>query len=121
MRYIRYAFYAALAVLLVTVSLANRDMVTLNTLPEAVAAIPGVGWLSQSVEVPLFIVVLGSLIFGVLLGEVLEWLREHKHRATAVRKEREVHDLERKLKREQRKAVESGQQDEVLALLDSKS
>ncbi|MBO9465532.1 hypothetical protein TRP8649_04333 [Pelagimonas phthalicica] len=119
MRYIRYAFYAALAVLLVTVSLANRDMVTLNTLPEAVAAIPGVGWLSQSVEVPLFIVVLGSLILGVLLGEVLEWLREHKHRADAAQKGAQVRKLERELKKTQ--AERDKDKDEVLALLDQAS
>jgi uncharacterized integral membrane protein len=118
MRYIRYAFLAALGVVLITVAVANRAMVTLTVLPEPLAEVLNVNY---SIQLPLFAVIFGGIVAGLLIGFVWEWLREHKHRATAVRKEREVHDLQRKLKREQRKAVESGQQDEVLALLESKS
>ncbi|WP_420566708.1 lipopolysaccharide assembly protein LapA domain-containing protein [Thalassovita sp.] len=118
MRYFRYAFLAALGVVLITVAVANRGMVTLTVLPEPLAEVLNVNF---SIQLPLFAVIFGGIVAGLLIGFVWEWLREHKHRATAVRKEREVHDLQRKLKREQRKAVETGQQDEVLALLDSKS
>ncbi|WP_319824485.1 LapA family protein [Thalassovita sp.] len=118
MRYIRYAFLAALGVVLITVALANRGMVTLTLLPEPLA---GLAQVNYSVDLPLFVVIFGGIVAGLLIGFVWEWLREHKHRATAARKAREVHDLERQLKREQRKAVDSGQQDEVLALLDQKS
>ncbi|MBA84596.1 lipopolysaccharide assembly protein LapA domain-containing protein [Thalassobius sp. S69A] len=118
MRYIRYAFLASLGVVLITVALANRGAVTLTLLPEPLAELLAVNW---TLKLPLFVVIFGGIVAGLLIGFVWEWLREHKHRATAARKEREVHDLERKLKREQRKAVESGQQDEVLALLEQKS
>ncbi|MGH1354880.1 MAG: lipopolysaccharide assembly protein LapA domain-containing protein [Thalassovita sp.] len=118
MRYIRYAFLAVLGVCLITIAVANRQMVSLTLLPEPLAEVLN---LNFAIQLPLFAVIFGGIVAGLLIGFVWEWLREHKHRATAVRKEREVHDLERKLKREQRKAVESGQQDEVLALLDSKS
>jgi len=118
MRYIRYAFLALVGVVLITVALANRGMVTLTLLPGPLADLLQ---LNHSISLPLFVVIFGGIVAGLLIGFVWEWLREHKHRATAARKEREVHDLERKLKREQRKAVESGQQDEVLALLDQNS
>lgn len=118
MRYIRYAFLAALGVVLIVVALANRGNVTLTLLPEPLAELLSVNY---TINLPLFIIIFGGIVAGLLIGFVWEWLREHKHRATAARSQREVHDLERKLKREQRKAVESGQQDEVLALLDAKS
>lgn len=118
MRYIRYAFLAILGAVLITIALANRGKVTLTLLPEPLADL---GQLNYTVDLPLFVVIFGGIVAGLLIGFVWEWLREHKHRATAARKEREVHDLERKLKREQRKAIASGQQDEVLALLDNKS
>lgn len=118
MRYIRYAFLAAIGVVLVTVALANRGAVTLTLMPQPLADLVQ---FNAVIQLPLFAVILGGIVAGLLIGFVWEWLREHKHRAAAVRKEREVHDLERKLKREQRRAVDSGQQDEVLALLDQKS
>lgn len=118
MRYIRYAFLAALGVVLITVALANRGMVTLTLLPQPLGEVLDVNF---AIQLPLYAVIFGGIVAGLLIGFVWEWFREHKFRANAARKEREVHDLERKLKREQRKAVESGQQDEVLALLDSKS
>ncbi|MEZ5675534.1 Protein of unknown function [Thalassovita litoralis] len=118
MRYIRYAFLAALGAVLIIIALANRGKVTLTLLPTPLADLLQ---LNYTVDLPLFVVIFGGIVAGLLIGFVWEWLREHKHRATAARKEREVHDLERKLKREQRKAIASGQQDEVLALLDNKS
>lgn len=118
MRYIRYAFLAVIGVVLVTVALANRDAVTLTLLPTPLADLLQ---MQYSISLPLFVVIFGGIIAGLLIGFVWEWLREHKHRAAAAAKQREVHDLERKLKREQRKAVDSGQKDEVLALLEQKS
>jgi hypothetical protein len=55
----------------------------------------------------------------VLIGFVWEWLREHKHRAEAARRTREVEALERELRREKR--LKNQDQDEVLALLDEAS
>jgi len=116
MRYIRYAIYAVLAIVLVVVCLANRGTVTLSTLPDGLAAIPGMGWLALSVEVPLFIVVLGGLLLGFAIGELFDWLREYKYRAEASRKKAEVKTLERKLKRTQDERDKD--KDEVLAILD---
>ncbi len=119
MRYIRYVFLAALAAVLVSLALANRGMVTLNTLPEGLAAIPGMGPLSLSIELPLFIVIFAGIIAGLMIGFVWEWLREHKHRAEVSQKKSELKKLQRELKRTQ--AERDKDKDEVLALLDQAS
>lgn len=118
MRYIRYAFLATLGVILVSVALANRGAVTLALLPETLADFTG---LSYSIDLPLFVVIFGGIVAGLLIGFVWEWMREYKHRAAASRKSREVHDLTRQLKREKRRADTAEQKDEVLALLDEAS
>jgi phosphotransferase system glucose/maltose/N-acetylglucosamine-specific IIC component len=119
MRYIRYAFLAALAAVLVSVALANRQSVTLSSLPEGLAAIPGLGWMAISIDMPLFLVVFIGIVAGLLIGFVWEWLREHKHRAEAARKQAEVKTLQRELKKT--KAERDKDKDEVLALLDQAS
>jgi uncharacterized integral membrane protein len=113
MKYIRFAFLACLGAVLIAVALANRGMVELKLLPEGLARVAGV---NQSIELPLFIVIFGGILVGVLVGFVWEWLREHKHRAEASRKNREVGKLKRevsRLKNEKHKG-----KDEVLALLE---
>ncbi|MFW2541442.1 LapA family protein [Primorskyibacter sp. 2E107] len=119
MRYIRYALLAALAIVLVTLALANRQAVTLNTLPAGLRAFPGAGAFDYTVELPLFIVIFGGIVAGLLIGFVWEWFREHKHRAEASRKKTEVKKLERELKKTQ--AERDKDKDEVLALLDQAS
>lgn len=118
MRYIRYAFLAVLGIVLVSVALANRDAVTLSLLPDALADLTG---LSYQVDLPLFVVIFGGIVAGLLIGFFWEWMREYKHRAEAARKSREVHDLTRQLKREKRRADSAENKDEVLALLDEVS
>jgi uncharacterized integral membrane protein len=116
MRFIRYAFLASLAVVLIVVASANRDAVTLHMLPDTVEGLIG---LSGDITLPLFVVIFGGIILGVLIGFVWEWLREHKHRAEAARRTREVQTLERELRREKR--LQNQDKDEVLALLDERS
>ena len=116
MRYIRYAFLLALTVVLVSVALANRGMVTLQLLPSGLADMAG---MNRSIQLPLFIVIFGGIIAGLLIGFVWEWLREHKHRAAAAQRGAEVKKLERELRRT--KAERDKDKDEVLALLDQAS
>lgn len=121
MRYIRYAFLATLGFVLVSVAFANRGSVNLSLMPEAFERAIG---LSYSIELPLFVVIFGAIISGLLIGFVWEWLREYKHRAEAARKTQEVQVLNRQLKREQRRneaEAPSAQKDDVLALLDKAS
>ncbi|SFJ94674.1 LapA family protein [Celeribacter neptunius] len=115
MRYIRYAFLAVLALVLVTVALANRDTVTLNLLPGELAVLSGV---SLSLTLPLFVVIFGAIIAGLLIGFVWEWMREYKHRSAASVHKREKDKLAREVdKLKVDKAKNEG--DEVLALLEN--
>jgi uncharacterized integral membrane protein len=114
-RYLRYLFLGLLALVLVTVALANRASVTLSALPEGLGDVLGVDW---RVEMPLFLVIFGGIAAGLLIGFVWEWLREHKHRVAASTKTREVARLERELAA--MRDAKGQPQDEVLALLDKK-
>jgi len=112
-RYLRYVFLAGLAIGLLTVALANRGSVTLNALPADLAAFLGGAW---SLTVPLYLVILASIVVGLMIGFVWEWFREHRIRATASDRAREIARLERELGDLRR--AQPGQSDDVLALLD---
>ncbi|MGH1423339.1 MAG: LapA family protein [Pseudooceanicola sp.] len=113
MRYIRYAFLAVLAAALISVALANRDLVTLTLLPAGLARIVGV---NTSIQLPMFVVIFSGIIAGVFIGFFWEWLREHKHRAEARRSTKEAGKLEREVRR--LKGEKHKGKDEVLALLE---
>lgn len=112
-RSLRYLFLAALGLVLLTVALANRAPVTLKALPEDLAAFTGFAW---QIDLPLFMVIFGGIIAGLLIGFVWEWFREMKHRSTASRKTREVARLERELA--VMRDSQSVPKDDILALLD---
>ena len=114
MRYIRYAFLAILAIVLVSVALANRGMVMLQLLPSGLADLVG---MNRSIELPLFIVILGGIVAGLAIGFAWEWMREHKHRAAAAHRKAEVRKLERELRRTRQERDKD--KDDVLALLDN--
>lgn len=114
-RYLRYVLLALLAISLLTVALANRSAVTLKALPDDLAAFSGLGW---QVDLPLYVVIFASILAGVLIGFVWEWFREHKHRALASTKAREVSKLERELA--VMRDTKPEQQDDVLAILDQR-
>lgn len=113
MTYIRLGFWALVALMLIVVGLANRGMVTLRLLPAEMGQMLG---LNRAVDMPLFAVIFGAIVVGLLIGFVWEWLREHKHRAEARAKKREVAKLEREVDRLRDEKHEG--KDEVLALLD---
>lgn len=113
MRYIKYLFLAAVALVLVLLALANRDPVTLAVLPEGLAA--WVGW-NFVITLPLFIVLLGGIVAGLLIGFVWEWFREHRLRADAKAQRRERDRLAREV--ESLRGDTRQNQDDVLALLE---
>ncbi|TMM55326.1 LapA family protein [Sulfitobacter sabulilitoris] len=113
MRYIRYACIAIFAIALIAVALANRDMVMLKVLPNEVAGFFAV---NPSIQLPLFLVILGGILVGLLVGFVWEWIREYGERAEAARQAREMRRLEREIAR--LKGEKHKDKDEVLALLD---
>ncbi|MBR9765271.1 MAG: LapA family protein [Rhodobacteraceae bacterium] len=112
MKYVRYAILALIAIVLVSVALANRQAVDLALLPEGLAEIAGMNF---AVTLPLYAVIFAGIVAGLLIGFLWEWMREHKHRAEMRRQSREAHKLKREVKR--LKGEKHGQ-DEVLALLD---
>lgn len=116
MRYIRYGFLAILGIVLISVSLANRQIVQLQLMPDALSELLG---FNLSTSLPLFLVVLGGIVAGLVIGFLWEWLREHKHRKDATVKKGEVRKLEREVKKLKKKQTEG--QDDVLALLDEAS
>jgi uncharacterized integral membrane protein len=116
--YVRYALLAVLMALAVTVALANRAPVTLALWPDSVTAILGFGY---AVTLPLFVVVVGAVGLGLLLGFVWEWLRERGIRGEAARARRELETLRaREAGNAPTAPARTAQQDEILALVDGR-
>jgi uncharacterized integral membrane protein len=76
-----------LAVIIIAFAVANRQNVTVSLDPFN----PDVP--AASVTKPLFVILLGVLILGVIIGGIASWLRQTKWRRTARRLEREVANL----------------------------
>lgn len=112
MRLIKLLILALIAIALIIVALANLESMTLQLLPDSLARLAGVDF---QVTLPIFIVLLGAVLVGLILGFIWEWLREHKHRATAAQERRERERLERQM---QKVAPASKPGDDVLAILD---
>jgi lipopolysaccharide assembly protein A len=113
MKTLRYAFWVAVAICLVTVGLANRGMVTVRAMPNALADLFGI---SPTIDLPLFVVILSGVAVGLLVGLVWEWIREYGERAENRAKTAEIARLKRELGKMQ--VEKSAGKDEVLALLD---
>ncbi|WP_171235358.1 MULTISPECIES: lipopolysaccharide assembly protein LapA domain-containing protein [unclassified Ruegeria] len=116
MRYIRYAFLGTLGIILISVSLANVESVELKLMPDPLAELLG---FNLTASLPLFLVVLGGVVAGLIIGFIWEWMREHKHRRDATAKKSEVRKLEREVNKLKKKQNEG--KDDVLALLDEAS
>ncbi|UWQ20874.1 LapA family protein [Jannaschia sp. W003] len=113
MSFLRVLFLGLLAFVLLVLALANRQVVSLRLLPETFGDYVGLGALS----LPLFAVIFLSIGIGLLIGFTWEWLREHKHRAEASRQRAERERLERRLE----KARGGSEEDEVLALVETRA
>jgi lipopolysaccharide assembly protein A len=108
-RTIKLVLLVLILIAIVLIALANREIVTVYLLPEPLDQIADV-----SVQVPLFLVGLVSILVGMILGYILEWLREHRYRRRLAQKEREAARLSQELDR----AKKSGKpEDDVMALL----
>jgi lipopolysaccharide assembly protein A len=114
MKTLRYAFWAVVAVCLITVGLANRGTVTVRAMPEALA---GLFNASPDITLPLYAVIFAGFALGLLVGFVWEWLREFGQRAEARAMADEITRLQRELGK--LKVETTVGKDEVLALLDA--
>lgn len=115
MRFLRYLFLAAVAVLFVALALANREPVMLRLLQDELAGQFGLPAVLNAVTLPLFVVVLGSMVAGALLGYLAEYLREREYRVAARKGKRETQRLSGELAKAKK---DSAQGDDVLALLE---
>jgi lipopolysaccharide assembly protein A len=116
MRFMRYFILGLTSVGIIVGSLANREMVTLTLMPEVLGDLFNV---NAKIRVPLFVSILSGVAAGLLIGFVLEWLREMKHRVAVKLEQKKVVLLKRevdKLKSDSPKA-----KDDILALLDEVS
>lgn len=113
LRALKYLFLIIVALALVLMALANRETVVVELVPEALAAWFGVQY---GVELPLFLVILGGVMVGLLVGFVWEWLREHRYRVEARTNRQAAKALEREVTT--LKGPAKGSQDEILALVD---
>ncbi|AGT08390.1 LapA family protein [Paracoccus aminophilus] len=116
MRVLRLAFVILLAIVLIGVALANRQMVTVNLFPAQFGQYLGGTW---SLTMPAFIAFLLVVMFGVVIGLIWEWLREAGMRAELSRRAAELARLEREVGH--LRPARAGKQDEVLAILDTAS
>ena len=118
MKTLRYAFWAIVALCLIIVGLANRGEVVLRAMPQSLADFLG---LSPDVSLPLFVVIFIAVAAGLMIGFLWEWVREHRIRAEARARAREVEALRREVADLRAKSGRGEKGDDVLALLDSPS
>jgi uncharacterized integral membrane protein len=75
-----------LAIVLVVFCVANREAISVSLDP--------IGTLPQlAFQAPLFVLLIGSLILGLLLGGVGTWMTQSHYRAKSARRRREVENL----------------------------
>ena len=114
LRILKIVFLALVGICLLTIAIANRGPVTVKLMPDEFAAfLPG---MTSQVTMPLFILVLGAVLLGIVVGFVWEWLRETRHRSEASRKGKEVRQLKREMRNLKGPSEKTG--DDVLAQLD---
>jgi uncharacterized integral membrane protein len=109
MRTLKLVIALVIGLLLMLVVAANMDPVDLRLFPEALGI--DVGSLNN---VPLALVIVAVFLLGFLVGELVEFTRERKHRAQLAEKRRElalVRDENARL------AQQAGVKDDELALI----
>lgn len=116
MRYIRYFFLGVILLILVTVAFANRQVVSLTILPQALEPFIGLNAIVGPIALPLYMVVFGGVAVGLVLGFIWEWIRESKHRRDASQQRRSKAKAETEVKK--MKARQNAGRDEVLVLVE---
>lgn len=119
MRAIRLFLLFLLAIVLIFIALANRDLITVSLLPGGLAPVFGGQW---SMTMPVFLALFLAMIFGLIVGLVWEWLREAGHRAEARARAQQIERLSRELDALRRARPDAppparAPEDEVLAIL----
>lgn len=94
MRTIKLIVLGLLAALLIALGVANMAAVDLYLLP------PRLFGDTYSIKgIPLAAVIMASVLLGILIGLMIEYLREHKHRREARQYRREIAQLRGEISR----------------------
>ena len=112
MRLLRTLFLIFLAIILVVISIANSENVSLYLLPTDLSSLMGT---TISINIPVFLVFFSGIFIGLIIGFLWEWLREHKFRVEANLNEKRLSRAEAELS-EMRTKDNKG--DDVLTLLE---
>ena len=94
MRTIKAVVLGLLAAVLIILGTANMAPVELHLLPPALF---GGRWSLSGV--PLAVVILAAVLLGIIVGQIIEFFRERKHRRLAEQKRREIVELRREVAR----------------------
>lgn len=113
LRTIKLFILAIIMIMLILVGVANRDPIVVKLLPDGLAGL--VPFPTVTPELPLYAIIAVAIAVGLLLGYIIEYLRESKHRRMAAAKAREASHLKNQVRDLQRKTGEG--EDDVLALL----
>lgn len=118
MRLIKMIITATLLIAVVLVAIANSSMIQLKMLPDQLSAeFTKFTAFEPTIELPLFVIIIGAILVGLLLGYLIEYLREGKHRSAKRTVEREKMIVERELEALKKKT--RTEEDEILELLET--
>jgi len=112
LRFIKTIILGVILVALVLIAVANRDPMTVNLVPEALA---GLLPIQNALTLPKYMILLAAIAVGLLIGYLFEYIREHKHRRKVNERSREVSKLETEVAKLRKKTGDD--QDDVVALL----
>ena len=116
MRTIKLILLTIILLTLCLVAIGNRGLVSVRLVPEQLD--PVVGPLLPfplETQLPLFVIILIAVVVGLLLGYIIEYLRERKYRRAVETKAREVSHWKHRANELAKKA--GADEDDVLALL----
>ena len=94
MRSVRTLFLIFLAIILVVISLANSENVSIYLLPTDLSSLMGT---TISINIPIFLVFFSGIFIGLIIGFIWEWLREYKFRVEANLNEKRLSRAETEL------------------------
>lgn len=111
MRTIKLILLALILLGIVVLAIANREPVTVQLLPADMASLAP----NAKVTLPLFAHGFIAILVGMVLGYLLEYLRETKHRRRASERTREAERLTREV--DELRKTTNNPKDEIVALL----
>jgi uncharacterized integral membrane protein len=86
LRYLKLLILLPVAAAIIGLAVINRASVSLTYWPESLGT-------AQSIQLPLFVAMLGAVIVGVVLGGMATWLAQGQHRRAERQYRREAERL----------------------------